>query len=75
MFCILFIFLSLDKITKIKICHMAAKEHPEVIEGRRRLIAVDVLDYEEADEDAAIDQDDATLDEEDGSSLLGACVI
>ena len=28
-------FFSLDKITKIKICHMAAKEHPEVIEGRR----------------------------------------
>ena len=54
---------------------MVEKEHPEVIEGRRRLIAVDVLDYEEADEDAAIDQDDATLDEEDGSSLLGACVI
>ena len=27
-------FFSLDQITKIKICHMIAKEHPEVIEGR-----------------------------------------
>ena len=36
-------FFSLDEIPKIKICHMVAKEHPEVIEGRRRLIAMDVL--------------------------------
>ena len=48
MSCLLLIF-SLDEIPKIKICHMVAKYHPEVIEGRRRLIAVDVLDSEEAD--------------------------
>ena len=41
-------FFSLDKIPKIKICHMVAKDHPEVIEWRRRLIAVDFLDSEEA---------------------------
>ena len=28
-------FLPLDEIPKIKICHMVAKEHPKVIEGRR----------------------------------------
>ena len=39
----------LDKISKIKICHVVAKEHPGVIEGRRRLIAVDVLESEDAD--------------------------
>ena len=35
---------SLEKTIKIKICHMVAKERPEVIEERQRLIAVDVLD-------------------------------
>ena len=39
--------------------HMVAKDHPEVIEGRRRLIGVDVLDSEEAAEDASIVHDDA----------------
>ena len=42
-------FLSLDEIHKIKICHMVAKKHPELIEGRRWLVDVDVLDSEEAD--------------------------
>ena len=42
---------------------MVAKENPEVIEGRRRLIAVDVLGSEEVAEDASIDNDDAALDE------------
>ena len=56
-------FFSLVKIPKIKICHMVAKDHPEVIEGRRRLIAVDVLDSEEAAEDASIVHDDADFDE------------
>ena len=51
MFCLLLVFF-LDEIPKIKICHMVAKGHPEVIEGRPQLIAVDVLDYEEASEDA-----------------------
>ena len=58
MSCLLFVF-YLDKITKIKICHMVAKDHPEVIEGRRRLIAVDVLESEETAEDAYIVHDDA----------------
>ena len=53
---------------------MVSKEHPEVIERRRRLIAVDVIDFEEVDEDASIDHDGAALDEEDGSGLLGAGV-
>ena len=35
---------SLDEIPKIKICHMVAKDHPEFIEGRQRLIDVDVLE-------------------------------
>ena len=39
-------FFSLDEIPKIKICHMVSKEYPEFIEGRRRLIAVDVLYYD-----------------------------
>ena len=46
---------------------MVASEHPEVIEGGHRLIATDVLDSEEADEDGSIDNDGAALDEEDES--------
>ena len=69
--CLLLVFFSLDKIPKIKICHMVAKDHPEVIEGRRRLIDVDVLDSEEAAEDASIVHDDAAEIEEDGSGLVG----
>ena len=42
---------------------MVANKHPEVIEGRQRLIAVDVLESEEAYEDASIDKDDANFDE------------
>ena len=64
----------LDEIPKIKICHMLAKEHPEVNEGRRRLIAVDVPDSEEAAEDDFIVHDDAAFDEDDGSGLVGAGV-
>ena len=67
-------FFSLDKIPKMKICHMVATEHPEVIEGRRRLITVDVIDSEEEAEDASIVHDDAALDEEGGSGLVGAGV-
>ena len=47
-------FSSLEKIPNIKICHVVLKEKPWVIEGRRKLIDVDVIDYEEADEDASI---------------------
>ena len=64
-------FFSIDEITKNKICHMIAKEHPEVIEGRQRLIAVDILDTEEADEDYSIDHDGDDSDEDDGSVLIG----
>ena len=39
-------FVPLDQIPKIKKCHMVTSEHFELIEGRRRLIATDVLDYE-----------------------------
>ena len=39
-------FFSLDEILKIKICHMLAKEHPDVIQGRRWLIAVYFPDSE-----------------------------
>ena len=53
---------------------MVANKHPEAIEGRQRLIDVDDLDSEEAAEDASIVQDDDSLDEEDGSSLVGAGV-
>ena len=62
---------SLDKIPKLKICHMVAKEHPEVIGGRQRLIDVGVLDSEEAAEDDSLDHDGDVSDEEYGSSLVG----
>ena len=67
-------FFSIDEIPRIKIWHMVAKEHTEVIEGRRRLIDVDVLDSEEAAEDYYIVHDDAALDEEYGIYLVGAGV-
>ena len=65
---------SLDEIPKIKICHMLAKEHPEAIGGRRRLIDVDVTDSVEAVEDASIYHYGDDLNEEDGSGLVGAGV-
>ena len=67
-------FLSLDKTPKINISHMVAKEHPEMIERKQLLVAVDVLDSDEVAEDASIDHYSAALDEEDGSGLLGAGV-
>ena len=67
-------FCSLEKKPKIKICHMVAKKHPGVIAEKRRLIDVDVLESEEAAEDDSIDHDDADLDEEDMSGLVGAGV-
>ena len=53
---------------------MVAKDYPEVIDGRRRLIAVDILDPEETADDASIVHDDAAFDEEYGSGLVGAGV-
>ena len=54
---------------------MIAKENPEAIEGRRRLIAVEVIDSEQAAEYASIDHDDADLYKDYGSGLVGAGVI
>ena len=45
-----------------------------MIEGRRRLIDVDILDSEEADEYASIFHDGAALDEYYESGLVGAGV-
>ena len=56
-------FFSLDEIPKIKICHMVAKENPDVIEGRQRLIALVVLDSDEASDYASIDHDGDASDE------------
>ena len=55
---------------------MVAIEHPEVIEGRRMLIATDLLDSEEAAEYGSIDNDGAALDEEydSGSGETGVCL-
>ena len=54
---------------------MLATQHPEVIEGRRWLFAVDITDSDEAAEDAYINNDDASMDEEDGSGLVRAGAI
>ena len=57
---------------------MVASEHPEVIEGRRRLIATDVLESEEEADDGSIDNDGAALDEEydsgSGETGVRTCV-
>ena len=66
-------FVTFDQISKIKICHMVASD-PEAIEGRRRLIAVDVLEYKEADEDVFIDNYGAASDEYVDSGLVEAGV-
>ena len=67
MFLSLISFVTLDQTPKIKIFHMFASEHTEVIEGRRRLISMGVPDYEEADEDGSTDNDGTALNEEDES--------
>ena len=48
---------------------MIASEHPEVIEGSQRLIAVDVLEPEEAGQDGSIDINVSASDEEDESGF------
>ena len=63
----LFYFVSLNQIPKIKIGHMVASEHPEVIGGMWRLIAMEILDPKEADEDGSINDDGAASDEDDKS--------
>ena len=57
-------FVSLDQILKIKIFHIVVSEHPELIEGRRRFIAMNVPDPEESAEYGSIDYDGADSDEE-----------
>ena len=42
---------------------MVASEHPDMIEGRRRLIATDFLDSDEADEDVSVDDYGVSLGE------------
>ena len=54
---------------------MVENEHPGVIGGRQRLIAVGVLDSEDAAEGASINHDGAASDEEDGSGLVREGVI
>ena len=54
---------------------MVASEHPEVIEGRRRLIVADVPDSEEASEDGSIDNNGADSYEEVYSGLGEAGVV
>ena len=66
-------FLSLE-ILKIKKYHMVANKYSEVIEPRRQLLSVDVLEYEEVAEYAFIDHYGAALYEEGGRSLIGAGV-
>ena len=41
---------------------MIVSEYPEVIEGRRQLIAMDLIESEEAAEDYSIVNDGAALD-------------
>ena len=53
---------------------MVEKEHTEVIEGSQRLVAVDILDSEEAAEDDSIGHDVTDLYKEDGSVLVGSVV-
>ena len=50
-----------------KICNIVVSEHPEMIEGRLRLVATDVLDSKEAAENFSICDDGAALDDEDES--------
>ena len=53
---------------------MVASELTEVIDGRQRLIDMDVIDSEKADEDGSIDNDGDDLDEEDEIGLVEAGV-
>ena len=53
---------------------MVAKEHPEVMEGRRRLISLGFLDSEDAADYSSIDNYGDALNEEDGSGFVGAGV-
>ena len=54
---------------------MVAKDYPEVIEGRQRLITVYVLNSEEAYEDDSIIYNGAASDEYGRSGFIGAGAI
>ena len=61
----LIVFVPLEQIPRIKVCHIVASENPEVIEGRRWLISTDVLDSEEAAEGGSVDNyGDASYEED-----------
>ena len=62
-------FFTLDQIPKVKIWHMIANEHSEVIEVGQLLIATEVLDPEQADQDISIIHYGDLLDEDDDSGL------
>ena len=49
---------------------MVANESPEVVQGRQRLIAADIIDPQEADEDSSVNYDGAIYYEEDDSGLV-----
>ena len=62
-------FVSLDQIPNMKICHMVACQHPEVVEGRQCLIDTNIIDPEDTYYYGSIDDDDDALDKEDDSGL------
>ena len=62
-------FVPIDQIPKIKICHIVACEHTELIEGRWWLITTGVVYYDEADEYGSFYNYFSTLYEEYESGL------
>ena len=42
------------------------KKNPEVVEGRQRLVDMEIIDPEEAYEDVMVDDNGTALDEENG---------
>ena len=53
---------------------MVASEHPEVVQGRWQLVAMDILDSQDAAEDVFIEDDGSALVEERESGLIEAGV-
>ena len=48
---------------------MVASKHTKFIEGRQQLIATDIIDSEDTDEDGSIDDDCDAWEEKEGSGL------
>ena len=65
-------FVSLDRIPKIKICHVVASDNPGVVEGRLWLISMDIFDSEVENDDGFIDNYGDALYEEYESGLVEA---